>query len=127
MVAYFSRPATVSVLASTALLLAACASGSQTRDTGQRISARGSNIAGQGAAWTDGQRDVAKGQKRLEKSADRLADAENDLRRAQQQIQQAQADRLAAEQLIASGNARMSSAEAGYADIRGQPSAMDPR
>lgn len=127
-----SMPKIFAATAAAALLLSGCASGRSTElDTGQRMSARGDSIAGRGAAWSDGQRDMQKGQKALDKSAKRTADAQRDLQRAQGDITKAQrkiedeaAARVAAEQLMANGTAQMSRAEADYGAIRSQPSVL---
>ncbi|WP_164155462.1 hypothetical protein [Sandarakinorhabdus rubra] len=127
----FVAPVAIAAL----LALSACAGDrSAPLDAGQRMSARGESIAGRGAAWSDGQRDVEQGGERLRKSDARIADAERDLRRAsdamakaERQIATAQAARLAAAEQVAAGTAQMRRAEADYGDIRQLPSAMDPQ
>lgn len=130
MVSFLNGPLALGL---TALMLGACASGGQSMDAGQRMSARGDSIAGRGAEWSDGQRDVRKGEQMLAKSADKAADGQKDLRKAQErardaenQIRTAQADRQTAERLVADGMAQMRRAEADYATIRGQSSVVLP-
>ena len=98
------KPLTLGATAVAALLLGACSTTSSApMDAGERMSARGETIAGRGAAWTQGQREIAKGEKLVSKSASNTASAEKRLERAQeaamkaeQQILAAQADRASA-------------------------------
>lgn len=129
------KPLTLATVAGMAMLLGACTmGGSNPQDTGTRISARGDSIAGRGAEWTEGQRDLQKGQRLVSQSDSRAADAEKRLQRAhdavakaERQIEVARADRSSGERMIAGGSARMQQAEAAYESIRSSPSAITPR
>ena len=126
------KPLTLGATAVAALLLGACSTTSSgPMDAGERMSARGETIAGRGAAWTQGQREIAEGEQLVSKSASNTASAEKRLERAQeaamkaeQQILAAQADRASGERMIAGGTVRMREAEAAYSDIRSGPSAL---
>lgn len=113
------------------LAVAGCAGNAKPLDTGQRMSARGENIAARGTAWADGQKDMMKGEAMVRKSAERVADgekklqrAQDDIAKAQAQIRTARADQMTGEQLISSGTRQMQQAEADYNQIRREPSAI---
>ena len=113
------------------LLSAACASNAGPMDAGERMSQRGDDIGAYGAAWSDGQKDVAKGQESVAKSANSIAEAERDLARAradiakaEQQINDAIAAKADAEKQIEDGTVKMARAEAEYAVTKAGPSAV---
>ena len=117
--------------ASISFLSAACASNAGPMDAGERMSQRGDDIGAYGAAWSDGQKDVAKGQESVAKSANSIAEAERDLARAradiakaEQQIADAIAAKANAEKQIEDGTVKMARAEAEYAVTKAGPSAV---
>ena len=70
--------------------LGACASNTAPKDTGQRLSERGSEIGAYGTAWSDGNKNVQKGQQSVEKSTRSLAEGERDLARARADLAKAE-------------------------------------
>ena len=114
-------------------LAAACTSSSGPMDAGERMSQRGDDIGAYGTAWSDGQKDVAKGQESVAKSTKSIAEAERDLARAradiakaEQQISDAVAAKANAEKQIADGTVQMARSEAEYAVTKAGPSAVTP-
>jgi septal ring factor EnvC (AmiA/AmiB activator) len=113
--------------------LGACASNTAPKDTGQRLSERGSEIGAYGTAWSDGNKNVQKGEQSVEKSTRSLADGERDLTRAradvakaEQQISDATAAKAVAQKRVEDGKLQMTRAEADYAATRAGPSAVTP-
>lgn len=128
-----NRSILLAIAASFSFLSAACASSPAPMDAGERMSQRGDDIGAYGAAWSDGQKDVAKGQESVTRSAKTIAEAERDLARAradiakaEQQINEAVAARADAEKQIADGTVKMARAEAEYAVTKAGPSAVTP-
>jgi septal ring factor EnvC (AmiA/AmiB activator) len=114
-------------------LSAACASSPAPMDAGERMSQRGDDIGAYGTAWSDGQKDVAKGQESVAESTKSIAEAERDLARAradiakaEQQIADAVAAKANAEKQIEDGTVQMARAEADYAVTKAGPSAVTP-
>lgn len=123
----------LTTVATFSFLSAACASNAGPMDAGERMSQRGDDIGAYGAAWSDGQKDVAKGQESVAKSTNSIAEAERDLARAradiakaEQQIADAVAAKANAEKQIEDGTVQMARAEADYAVTKAGPSAVTP-
>lgn len=114
--------------------LGACASGTASRDVGERLSDRGHEIGTYGAAWSAGKANVQGGEKSDAKSSRSLAEGQRDLARArtelaraEQQISDATTAKAAAIRRIEDGRVQMSRAEADYAATRAGPAAVNPR
>jgi septal ring factor EnvC (AmiA/AmiB activator) len=109
---------TLSMTAALALSLGACVgSGSSTRDTGERMTQRGGEIAQYGDQWTAGNKDVRNGEKLIAKSSRQIDDA-------RKKLSKAEADQAKARQMIAEGTIKMQSSEADYAAARTGPAAI---
>ena len=97
--------------------LAACAgSASSSMNTGERISARGDNIAQYGNDWSAGNKALRDGEKLATKSAERID-------KARKQLAEAEADQVKARGMISDGTSMMQRSEADYAATRAGPSA----
>lgn len=96
--------------------LGACAGSGSSMNAGERISARGGEIAQYGDDWTAGKKDVRNGEKLIAKSTDQIADARKKLAKAE-------ADQARARQMIADGTTAMRRSEADYAAARAGPAA----
>ena len=115
------------------MALAACATDNSARNTGERLSDRGSEIDAYGTAWSEGQSDVRNAEKALKKSDRNRAKGERDLEqareelaKAEQRISEASERRAAALKTIQDGKAKMTRAEAEYAETKAGPSALQP-
>lgn len=127
----WKRSASVAIVLS--LFLGACATDSASRNTGERLSDRGSEIGAYGTAWSEGQNNVQMAEAAIEKSDRRLAKAERDfeqaraeLAKAERQISDASATKTEAMRRIEDGKAQMARAEADYATTKAGPSAVHP-
>lgn len=113
--------------------LAACAgSASSSMNAGERISARGGEIAQFGDAWMSGNKDVRNGEKMIAKSNDQIVDARKQLAKAEAaqskalaRITQAEQDNAKARQMISDGTNQMQRSEAEYAATRKGPAAIN--
>jgi peptidoglycan hydrolase CwlO-like protein len=123
----------LAVAGAAAIMSASCASASEPKDTGERISQRGHDINDYGKAWTDAHKDVTRGQKRIKDATGNLADAEKALTKArghvakaEQQISDAEAGQVSGQRLVQDGTERMQRSEAAYLAVRAGPSAVNP-